>query len=230
MALTLSPFATFEGSSDNNRPFQMIDNYVYLHHLQEFIIIPTYPESIQDTSVVNFVPSTPLVRTAPIYSYANSGPRSVGFNFKLHREMMKQINYKKSNAKVTITDDYIDILIRYLQTAAYPKYASSEKMVDPPLVSVRLGDDIYIKGIVSGNVSTSYSLPIITDEHGNDKYAVVEISFTVNEVDPYDANTVALAGSFRGLDTTLERNLWKTGGSLSGGLISGSGSRSSIQI
>lgn len=229
MSETLSPFVTFQ-SGKNDRPFQMIDNYVYLHHLQEFIIIPTYPESVQDTSNVSFAQSTPLVRSSPIYSYSNSGPRSVGFNFKLHREMMKQINYKKSNAKVTLTDDYVDILIKYLQTAAYPKYAASEKMVDPPLVSVRLGDDIYIKGIVSGSVSTEYSLPIITDENGNDKYAVVSIGFTINEVDPYDANTVALAGSFRGLDTTLERNLWKTGGSLSGGLISGSGSRSSMQV
>lgn len=222
--MALNPFANLTGG--NKRPFTMIDNYVYLHHLKEFIILPTYPESITDTSTVTFTPSTPLVRSAPIYSYSNSGPRGVGFSFKLHREMMKEINYKRSNAKLTLTDDYVDVLIKYLQTAAYPKYSSSDKMVDPPLVTVRIGDDIYIKGVVSGGVTTTYSLPIITDENGNDKYAIVDISFTINEVDPYDANTVAVSGSFRGLDTTLERNLWKESGSLSSGFIQGSGAHS----
>jgi hypothetical protein len=134
---------------------------------------------------------------------------------------MKQVNYKKSNAKVTITDDYVDTLIKYLQAAAYPKYGDAEKLVDPPLVSVRIGDDIYIKGIINGSVQTDYDLPIITDENGNDKYAMVTIGFTVNEVDPYDADTVAMAGSFRGLNASLERNLWKASNSLSGNLIDG---------
>lgn len=227
--MPLSPFPTFRSGKDS-RPFVMIDNYVYLHHLGEFIIIPTYPEQVSDTSAVTFSQSTPLVRSAPIYSYSSSGPRSVGFAFKLHREMMKQINYKKSNAKVTITDDYVDILIKYLQSAAYPKYGDAEKLVDPPLVTVRLGDDIYIKGIVSGSVQTTYDLPIITDENGKDKYAVVTIMFTVNEVDPYDAETVAMSGSFRGLNASLERNLWKTGNSLSGNLISGGSSKRTTSV
>lgn len=227
--MPLSPFPTFK-SGKESRPFIMIDNYIYLHHLDEFIIIPSYPEQISDTSSVVFSQSTPLVRSAPIYSYSSSGPRSVGFAFKLHREMMKQINYKKSNAKVTITDDYVDILIKYLQSAAYPKYGDVEKLVDPPLVSVRLGDDIYIKGIISGSVQTTYDLPIITDENGKDKYAVVTVSFTVNEVDPYDAETVAMVGSFRGLNASLERNLWKTGNSLSGNLVSGGNSRRTTNI
>lgn len=216
--MALSPFPLVD-SNKENRPLLMIDNYVYLHHLDEFIIIPTYPEHITDTSIVNFTPSTPLARSAPIYSYSSSGPRSVGFSFKLHRELMKQVNYKKSNAKVTITDDYVDTLIKYLQAAAYPKYGDTEKLVDPPLVSVRIGDDIYIKGIINGSVQTDYDLPIITDENGNDKYALVTIGFTVNEVDPYDADTVAMAGSFRGLNASLERNLWKASSSLSGNLV-----------
>lgn len=220
----LSPFADLKGWK-GSRPFKMIDNYVYLHHLKEFVIIPTYPDSVTDTTNVQFAQNTPLLRSAPIYSYSLSGPRGVGFDFKLHREMMKEINYKRSNAKVTLTDDYIDILVKYLQTAAYPKYSAAEKMVDPPLVTVRLGDEIYIKGVVSGNVQTAYSGPLLVDENGNEKYAIVEISFSVNEVDPYDADLVAMSGSFRGLDTTLERNLWKEKGSLSSGLVSGSSGR-----
>ena len=38
---------------------------------------------------------------------------------------------------------------------------------------------------------------------------MADISFTVTEVDPYDAQTVAKMGSFRGLDRTLEKNLYK---------------------
>lgn len=223
----LSPFADLKGWKES-RPFRMIDNYVYLHHLEEFVIIPTYPESVTDTTTVQFAQNTPMLRSAPIYSYSYSGPRGVGFTFKLHREMMKEINYKRSNAKVTLTDDYIDTLVKYLQTAAYPKYSATEKMVDPPLVTVRLGDEIYIKGVVSGTVQTTYSGPLLVDENGNEKYAVVEISFTINEVDPYDAGLVAMSGSFRGLDTSLERNLWKEKGSLSSGLVSGGVGRSTM--
>lgn len=221
---SLNPFANL-ASNKNRRPFVMIDNYIYFHHLEEFIVIPAYPEHLDDMSTVNFAQNTPLARSAPIFSYSGSGPRSIGFTFKLHREMMKEINYRKSNTKVTFTDDYVDKLINYLQTAAYPKYGATGKMVDPPLVSVRLGDDIYIKGVVSGGVTTSYDLPIITDTHGNDKYALATISFTVQEVEPYDADLVAISGSFRGLNATLERNLWKTSGSLSGNYVKSNRSR-----
>ena len=68
-------------------------------------------------------------------------------------------------------------------------------------------------------------MPIITDTHGNDKYALATISFTVQEVEPYDADLVAISGSFRGLNATLERNLWKTSGSLSGNYVKSNRSR-----
>jgi hypothetical protein len=38
---------------------------------------------------------------------------------------------------------------------ALPSYAADSKyskMVNPPMVAVRLGNDLFIKGIVSGNV------------------------------------------------------------------------------
>ena len=86
-----------------------------------------------------------------------------------------------------------------------PSYGSSEKMVNPPMVAVRFGNDIFIKGVVDGGVSITYSTPILVGE----KYAHVQISFTVKEVDPFDATSVMQSGSFRGIDTTLERNFWK---------------------
>ena len=99
--------------------FQMIDNYIYLYHVDEFIVIPTFPDSITDTLSANFNSSTPLSRSAPIYSYASSGPRTMQINLDLHRDMMTQINYGVSNATVAMGDDYIDTLIKYVQAFSH---------------------------------------------------------------------------------------------------------------
>ena len=188
-----------------NSKFNMIDNYIYLYHVDQFIVLPTFPETLSDTIGVNFQKSTPMSRSAPIYSYSDSGPRSMQISLDLHRDMMMEINHDVSNATVEVGDDYIDTLIKYIQAAALPAYNSSKKMVDPPIVAVRFGNDIFIKGVVTGSVGVDYSLPIID---GN-KYAHVGVRFTIEEIDAYDARTVMQAGSFRGLDTTLERNAWR---------------------
>ena len=201
---------------DGKKIFNMIDNYIYLYHTDTFIIIPTYPETISDSMSASFSTQIPLSRSAPIYSYQSSGPRSMQINLNLHREMMSQINYSTSNAKVEMGDDYVDTMIKQIQSIALPRYSASDKMVDPPLIAVRIGSDIFIKGIVQGSVGVTYDLPII-EMNGKDKYGKVSVSFTVSEVDPYDAETVANVGGYRGLSTTLERNLWKSTRSSSGG-------------
>lgn len=190
--------------------FNMIDNYIYLYHTDTFIIIPSYPESFSDSLGVQFSPETPLMRSAPIFSYSSSGPRQIRVELKMHREMMYQINYGVSNANVNLNDDYVDTLIKEIQAAVLPTYSTANKMVDPPLVAIRFGNDIFCKGVITGDVSTTYDLPVLQ----NGKYAQVGFSFTMLEVDPYDANTVSKIGSFRGLDTSLERRLWKAAGRL----------------
>lgn len=183
----------------------MIDNYVYMYHTGTLLALPTYADSITDVMSVNFVSSTPLARSSPIYSYANSGPRQLSFTFNLHRDMMQAINYGVSNLDTSLNDDYVDYLINSLQACVVPEYSSTDKMVDPPMVAVRLGNDIFIKGVVLGNVSVTYELPILT----TGKYASVKVSFVVAEVDPYSADTIQVAGSFRGISTSLERNVYK---------------------
>lgn len=185
--------------------FRMIDNYIYLYHIDQFIVIPTFPDSLNDQVGVTYNSSTPMARSAPIYSYSHSGPRSLQINLDLHRDMMHQINYQVSNATIATGDDYVDTLIKLVQAAALPAYGASEKMVDPPMVAVRFGNDIFIKGVVTGSVGVTYQSPILA----NEKYAHVSVSFNVEEVDPYDAQTVLAAGSFRGIDTTLERTFWR---------------------
>lgn len=186
--------------------FRMIDNYIYLYHIDQFIVIPTFPDSLNDQVSVSYNSSTPMARSAPVYSYSHSGPRSLQINLDLHRDMMHQINYQVSNATIATGDDYVDTLVKLVQAAALPAYGASEKMVDPPMVAVRFGNDIFIKGVITGSVGVTYQSPILA----NEKYAHVSVSFNVEEVDPYDAQTVLAAGSFRGVDTSLERTFWRT--------------------
>ena len=215
----------YQYNGTETKIFSMIDNYVYLYHTDTLIAIPTYPESIADSTNVQFSTTTPLSRSAPVFSYVNSGPRGFAVSLQLHRDMMRDINVASSNLKIDNLgdEDYVDILVKQLQAAVLPRYAAAEKMVNPPIVAVRFGKDIFCKGVVTGGITTTYSGPILR----NDKYACVNIDFSLQEIDPYDADSVMHLGHYRGLSTSLERRIWKTKGSGggSGSLISGGGSQ-----
>ena len=194
-----------------SKPFNMIENYIYLYHTDTLIALPLFPDSIQDTMSIAYTPTTPMSRSAPIYSYTNSGPRSMQLELPLHRDMMNSVNIESSSLfskklDILSQDDYVDILINQLQSIALPRYGAAEKMVDPPLVAVRFGNSIFCKGVVDGGVTTTHSGPILRDN----KYALVTVSFNILEVDPYDADTVALEGGFRGIRTSLESKLFKS--------------------
>lgn len=180
------------------------DCYLYISHLDEdfqFWQLPGYPESVTDSMAVNFSPNTALGRTAPVYTFSNSGPRTIAVSLRFHRDMFEEINQR--NKMGWSGDDQVENFIRAIQSIAVPKYNLSNKAIEPPLVAVRFGREVFIKGIVSGNVSVKYELPILV----NEKYAGIEISFTITEVDPYDATTVFQNGSFRGLTATLRKGM-----------------------
>lgn len=191
---------------DNYHQLQLIENYIYLYHTKTFILIPVFNESIVDQMGTTFESSTPMSRSAPIYSYKSSGPRHLQVSLELHRDLMVQMNQNVSNAPIKPGDDYVDVLIKQLQAASLPVYGGAQKLVDPPLVALRYGNDVFIKGVVNGGVTVTYNLPILDDN----KYAQVGVSFEIYEVDPYDAQQVMLIGSFRGFDSSLERNVWNT--------------------
>jgi len=194
--------------------FDFIKNYIYLYHTDEFVILPSYPESITDSMSSSFAQANALSRSAPVFSYSNSGPRTVQVTLDLHRDMMDDVNIGYSNLKINdatgtavkggnLGDDYVDVLIKKLQSISVPRYmADSSKTVEPPMIAVRFGDEIFIKGIVNGPIGVTYKKPIIMVNGHESKYAQVSISFTVTEVDPYDAPTIGLKGSFRGLVST----------------------------
>jgi hypothetical protein len=100
-------------------------------------------------------------------------------------------------------EDKAESFIHAIQAIAVPKYNLSNKAIEPPLVAIRLGREVFIKGIVSGGVNVTYGKPILA----NEKYAIVDISFTISEVDPYDSSTVFKNGSFRGLTATLRTGM-----------------------
>lgn len=199
-------------NSGQKYQFNLPQCYIYLYHTDEYFILPSYPDSISDSLDASFSSQPALSRTAPVFSYSNSGPRTVQVSLKLHRDMMNGVNIEGSNVKFnsgnttkykietgTSDDDYVDLLIRKLQTIALPRYNFASQTVNPPMVAVRFGDEIFIKGVVTSGVSLNYSLPLLE----NKKYAQVTISFTISEITPFDADTVGEQGSFRGFINDL---------------------------
>ena len=176
------------------RWFDLIkDNYIYIFRNNdttdgEYILIPNYPDSITDSMVSTFQSTNALSRSAPVWSYSYSGPRSVSISVDLHRDMLDLVNAKNSSLKVEdLNEDYVDIIIRKLQSIAVPNYDNATKAVQPAQVFVRFGNEVAIKGIVHGNINVTYNKPIL---EGN-RYAQVTIGFNVYETDPYDARTIA---------------------------------------
>lgn len=194
----------------STRNHRMIENYIYFYHTNTFLVIPAFSEQVSDSYGVNFASNTPLSRSAPIYSFVNSGPRSVQIGFTLHREMFFEINYGVSNEKFDeLKDDYMDILINRLQGAAAPTYSNATKTVTPPVVAIRMGNDIFIKGVLRQQLGIDYQFPIIKnrlDPNGPGRYATATFQMTVEEIEPYDAVSIMKLGSYRGnLNENLER-------------------------
>ena len=173
----------------------ILDNYIYLYHTGEFLILPTYPDTIQDTMSSTFAQTNALSRSAPVFSYSNSGPRTINVQISLFRDVVDEANVNADGMETEVGEDYTEALIRKLQSIALPRYTENTKGVIPPMVALRCGNEIFIKGVVNGQVSVGYSKPILADG----RYAQVAISFPIYEVDPYDADSVAELGSFRGI-------------------------------
>lgn len=196
--------------STNNDIFNRIlpDCYLYISHLDEdyqYWMLPGYPEEVTDSMDSNFASASALGRSAPVYTYSSSGPRTVQINLEFHRDMFEEINNNAGGnvKKFDTGDDMAESFIKALQAISVPKYTLTSKAIEPPLVAIRLGREVFIKGVVSGSVRVTYKKPILV----NEKYAIIGIGFTVSEVDPYDATTVFQNGSFRGLTATLREGM-----------------------
>lgn len=184
----------------------LTNNYIYISHMEEgykYWRLPTEPDSITDTFPSTYTQTTALGRSAPVFTYSSSGPRSIQLTFNFHRDMMDDINIGNLTPTLAEGEDYIDSLIKALQAIALPKYTAQNNVVEPPIVAVRFGDEIFIRGIVDSGVNVTYEKPILS----NNRYARVTVAFTVYEIDPYDAPTVFKNGSFRGVVATMKKGM-----------------------
>ena len=182
-------------------------NVLYISHLDkeyQYWILPSTPTTITDTMTSSFQETNALGRSAPVLTYSNSGPRRVqiSLSFRIDDFADKNANnksIKKGCCRPEIGEYEHDGFLRALQSVSLPKYDMSNKAVEPPLVALRLSNEVFIKGVITSDINVTYGLPII---YGN-RYASVEVGFTITEVDPYDAATVFTNGSFRGVVKTL---------------------------
>ena len=191
-----------------NKTFTSVleDNYIYISHLDDkfqFWKLPTWPDTVNDSMTSNFASTNALGRTAPVYTFSNAGPRTVQIAIPLHRDIMDDVNIGISNVYLGEGEDYVDSLLKALQAIAVPKYNLQNKAVEPPLVAVRLSNEIFIKGVVTSGIGLTYSKPILS----NGKYARVDLSITISEVDPYDATSVFKNGGFRGVVQSLKKGM-----------------------
>lgn len=185
------------------------DCYIYISHLDgskgeiQYWRLPQYPDEVTDQMSSSFSEQNALGRSAPVYTFSNAGPRTVQFNLEFHRDMIDEANVGYSNVPLKDGEDHSDKLISALQAIALPKYNLTNKTIEPPLVAIRLGRQVFVKGVVTSGIAVTYKKPILA----NEKYAVVGIGFTVAEVDPYDASTVYTNGSFRGLVSSMRKGM-----------------------
>jgi hypothetical protein len=188
------------------------DCYIYISHLDglgtqygppQYWRLPQYPDEVTDQIQSSFAEQNALGRSAPVYTFSNAGPRTVQFNLEFHRDMIDDANAGYGGVTLKDGEDYSDKLISSLQAIALPKYNLTNKSIEPPLVAIRLGRQVFIKGVVTSGIAVTYKKPILS----NEKYAVVGIGFTVAEVDPYDASTVYANGSFRGLVASMRKGM-----------------------
>jgi hypothetical protein len=179
------------------------DCYLYISHLDEefkYWQLPGYPDEVSDNMSSSFSENTALGRSAPVYTFSSSGPRTIQINLNFHRDMFEEM---PSNVVPRAGEDKAESFIHALQAIAVPKYNLSNKAIEPPLVAVRLGREVFIKGVVTSGINVTFGKPILV----NEKYATMKVSFTISEVDPYDSTTVFQNGSFRGLTATLRQGM-----------------------
>lgn len=184
----------------DDRAFVDVQCYMYFHHLDKYMIIPLYPNNVQDQMTIQMPNQSILGRSAPIFTYSSSGPRTVNFSMTVHRDMLRQVNL--TNGTIT-SDDYIDTLIKLMQACTVPEYSDPQKLINPPVVTLRIVDEIYIKGVIQGQVGIRYKAPVLNTVFGK-KYSQVEVGFNIAEFDPFSASQIAKYGSFRGYNSSMD--------------------------
>ena len=141
------------------------------------IAFPCYPDSVSDSNQASYSSVSILGRSEPFQYYTGSGPRTVSTAFQFHTDMCGNVNYVYRIADI-------------IESACYPRYGSA---IAATRCHLHIAGNISITGIIS-SVNTQYSGPII-----DNKYAVIDLSFSVTEVtgNPPSQPQIAASGGRR---------------------------------
>lgn len=154
-----------ETAFNNIFPLPWGDVTVYSELSGESVEIPAYPEELQDGYIGNYTAMPDLIyQYEPWLIYTGSGPRSLTFNFDLHRDMWSGDH----------SDGSLNNLVRFLEASCYPKYTGSAVYSDTVY--------FYFKGklLISGKmmeVAPKWDGPILKDGF----YAMCHLAFTIKE-------------------------------------------------
>jgi hypothetical protein len=95
----------------------------------------------------NFAQTNALGRTAPVYTFSNSGPRTVQIGLPLHRDIMDEVNIGISNVFLGEGEDYIDNLLKFFTPTVFNiKYRI--KSINPNTI-VKINNTITVGSIVA---------------------------------------------------------------------------------
>lgn len=132
----------------------------------ESVDIPAYPEEIDDGRHASYTQMPDLLyQYEPWNVYQSSGPRSIAFEWNLHRDMWSADH----------NDGLANDLIRFCEAQCYPRFSGSA--VIPPMVTLYIHGSPFITGIMTDQ-STKWFGPILDDGW----YGAFTLSLTITEV------------------------------------------------
>lgn len=168
--------------------------FIYIYHLDKEFNIPVTPESLPNNYQVKFNQEEMMNRTSPKFSYSGSGPRTVTVNLVIHTQLYAQDN--PSNPSVDKD------LVKALIACSYPNFDLENSKIVPPMILLKFGEATTIRGVITSNISCTYSGPWLKDG----TMAIATINFTVTEIDQYSATYISQFGSTPQLPTDLNRS------------------------
>lgn len=162
---------SYRGANASSNVFESFkvpwgDISLYSSLSDEMVDIPVYPEEVDDGVAASYTQMPDMLyQYEPWQVYQSSGPRTVSYEFHLHRDMWSGDH----------RDGLCNNLIRFCKAQCYPMYQGAA--VDTSLVTLYVKGENLITGIMNG-AKTLWSGPIGLDGW----YLECTLSLTITEV------------------------------------------------
>lgn len=163
------------------------NNYIHNHSTGATYYLP-YPDTLNDSMAVSYTPVTILSRSAPVYVWTNSGPRTVSVEFNLHRDMDNDSVIIGLTKRQFTVNKFLD----EIQSLSLPSYSNSG-VITAPQISMRIGSKCFITGVLTSAPQVNYNKPLNKDG----EYQQATVSLAISEVGAYDADIVRSVGNYR---------------------------------